>query len=88
MFGNMLWYGVLALPGLLPTPGLVRAGENRLLGLRGNLSGSGLGEVSAGEEEEEELLTELSDDKLRREEMEEIGEKADFSLDCCMRLAW
>ena len=41
-----------------------------------------LGEVRPGEEEDEEELTELSEDKLRREE---IGEKADFSLDCWRR---
>ena len=56
------------------------------MGLRGNtsvlLSDFALGDVRAGEEEEEEELMELSEDKLRREEIEEIGEKADFSLDC------
>ena len=62
--------------------GLVRGGENRLEGLRGNLSASCLGELRAGEEEEEEELTELSDDKFSRVEMEEMGEKADFSLVC------
>ena len=41
-----------------------------------------LGEVRPGEEEDEEELTELSEDKLRREE---IGEKADFSLVCWRR---
>lgn len=68
----------------------MRGGENRLLGLSGNdsvLAGSGscFGEVRAGEEEVEEELTELSEDKLRREEM---GEKADFSLVCWRSWAW
>ena len=71
----------------------MRGAENRLLGLRGNdsvLAGSGscFGEVRAGEEEVEEELTELSEDKLRREEMEEMGEKADFSLVCWRSWAW
>ena len=81
---------------MLELLGLVRGGENRLVGVRGNtsllaFSGSCFGEVSAGEEEEEEELTELSEDRLRREEMEEMGEmgeKADFSLVCWRSWAW
>ena len=49
-------------------------GENTSLGV---LSGSVLGDVRDGEEDEE--LSDPSDDKLSKDE---IGENADFSL-CC-----
>ena len=81
MLGSMFWYGEGGV-----APELVRGGEKRP-GLSGNTSDLGLsvfclGEARAGEEEEEEELTELSEERLRREEM---GEKADFSLVCWRR---
>ena len=57
----------------------LRRGDTGYTG--GDLSGSCLGEVRDGDDDDEELSDE-SEEVLRREEMDEMGENADLSLVC------